>query len=359
MENGRIRNDAIDQGAALGASGFFHVRRRKQPCSTLSPEEMQDVTMTRLSRISPTDLDSLLTRLDVRFVELAECHVSPGWRLSFTASRMPTMHYNLGGTGELVVGESAPIRLSPHMLIIVPAERPFHITAFDDHGRVSMLQMVDPRPGDQTGELVRYVAGNGKPKEMLMCGYFQATYGATIELFSGLTSPIVEHFDVEDRLDQKLKSVLDELSQQEVGVGAMTTTLLKQVLVMLLRRSLKSTSALCERFSMLSDPQIARAFSAMVSRPGAPHSIRSLASLAGLSRSSFMLRFAELVGESPIALLRQLRMRQAATMLTSNNELSIDQIARSVGYSSRSSFLRAFRKVYGMDPSEYADTKRP
>jgi AraC family transcriptional activator of mtrCDE len=123
--------------------------------------------------------------------------------------------------------------------------------------------------------------------------------------------------------------------------------------VTLLRRSLTSTSVLGDRFSMLRDPPIARTFSEMVNRPGAPHTIRSLAELAGLSRSSFMMRFVDLIGESPIAVLRQLRMRQAAAMLVSNDEASVDQIARNVGYSSRSSFLRAFRKVYGMDPSEY------
>jgi AraC-like DNA-binding protein len=316
------------------------------------------MAMMRLSRVSTTDLDSLLTRLDVKFVDLAECHVSPGWRLSFTPSKMPALHYNLDGTGELVVGENAPIRLSPHMLIIVPAERPFHITASDPDDRVPMQKMVDLEAGERTRALARYVAGTEKPEVMLVCGYFQATYGTTIEFFSGLTTPIVEHFDVADRLDQTLKSVIDELAQQQVGVSAMTTTLLKQVLVMLLRRSLTSTSVLGERFSMLSDPQIARAFSEMVNRPGARHSISSLAQLSGLNRSSFMQRFADLIGESPIAVLRQLRMRQAATMLMSNPELSIDQIARNVGYSSRSSFLRAFRKVYGMDPSEYVESER-
>jgi AraC family transcriptional activator of mtrCDE len=320
---------------------------------------MQDVAMTRLPRISTTDLDSLLTRLDVKFVDLAECHVSPGWRLSFAPSKKPALHYNLDGTGELVVGDNAPIRLSPHMLIVVPAERPFHITAFDHDNRVPMQKMVDLEACEQSGSLVRFVAGTEKPEVILVCGYFQATYGTTIELFSGLTSPIVERFDVEDRLDQTLKSVIDELAKQQVGVSAMTTTLLKQVLVMLLRRSLTSTNVLSERFSMLSDPQIARAFSEMVNRPGAPHSIRSLAQLSGLNRSSFMQRFADLVGESPIAVLRQLRMRQAAATLASNRELSIDQIARNVGYASRSSFLRAFRKVYGMDPSEYVDIERP
>jgi AraC-like DNA-binding protein len=337
----------------VSASGLSAAQFKPLHCGICGSEERQDVAMTRISRISPGDLDILLTRLDVRFVDLAECHVSSGWRLSFTPSKMPALHYNLDGTGELVVGGSAPIRLSPHMLIIVPADRPFHITAFDHDNRAPMLKVVDLQTVAPTGALVRYVAGKDKPEVMLVCGYFHATYGTTIELFSGLTAPIVEYFEAKDRLDQKLKSVLDELAEQQVGVGAMTTTLLKQVLVTLLRRSLTSTSVLGDRFSMLRDPPIARTFSEMVNRPGAPHTIRSLAELAGLSRSSFMMRFVDLIGESPIAVLRQLRMRQAAAMLVSNDEASVDQIARNVGYSSRSSFLRAFRKVYGMDPSEY------
>jgi AraC-like DNA-binding protein len=57
--------------------------------------------------------------------------------------------------------------------------------------------------------------------------------------------------------------------------------------------------------------------------------------------------------------LREMRMRQAAILLTANT-LSIDQIAQGAGYASRSSFLRAFRKVYGSDPSDYrAAARRP
>src|ERR1700743_2165626 len=110
-------------------SGFLQGNQGKPGCGDRYVEPRQDVAMNRLSRISTTDLDSLLMRLDVKFVDLAECHVSPGWGLSVTASKRPGLHYNLDGTGELVVGDNAPIRLSPHMLIIVPADRPFRITA--------------------------------------------------------------------------------------------------------------------------------------------------------------------------------------------------------------------------------------
>jgi AraC family transcriptional activator of mtrCDE len=107
-----------------------------------------------------------------------------------------------------------------------------------------------------------------------------------------------------------------------------------------------------ERFAMLSDPQIARAFSRMAAHPGAAHSVTSLAKVAGLGRSLFMTRFVEVVGRPPMVVLRDLRMRQAARQLETT-ELGIDQVARQAGYASRSSFVRAFNKAYGTDPSRY------
>jgi AraC family transcriptional activator of mtrCDE len=133
---------------------------------------------------------------------------------------------------------------------------------------------------------------------------------------------------------------------------AMTTTLLKQVLVKLLRISLKSPNLWVERFSVLGDPQIARAFADMVAQPGRSHSVQALSEKAGLSRSVFMARFTTAFGRSPMAVLRQLRMRHAAVLLKSDH-LSIEQISRLAGYASRSSFFKAFQKAYGSDPSNY------
>jgi AraC-like DNA-binding protein len=66
-------------------------------------------------------------------------------------------------------------------------------------------------------------------------------------------------------------------------------------------------------------------------------------------------RFAELAGRSPMAILRELRMRGAAQQLKAT-DLSVDQVARNMGYTSRSSFVRAFRKTCGSDPADYHAT---
>jgi AraC family transcriptional activator of mtrCDE len=309
--------------------------------------------------MSRSDLEILMTTLEVDVVRLTECLVSPGWRLSFPASDLPAIHYNLAGTGQMVVGAAPAIPLAPHTLVIAPPRLPVRIDVTIDQGMPSALRVVEARSqsGDPPGTVQTFVAGDNEPMVMLICGYFRASYGMSIDLFAKLPSPIVERFETADDLEHKLKSALVEISAQQVGMRAMTTALLKQVLVTLLRRSLSSTDLWLERFAMLSDPQIARAFVDMVARPGAPHSVLTLSETAGLSRSAFMARFAGAFASSPMVVLRQLRMRRAANMLAANI-LSIEQIAHAVGYTSRSSFFRAFRQIYGHDPSDYRAAAR-
>jgi AraC family transcriptional regulator, activator of mtrCDE len=310
------------------------------------------VSKNPTKRIAGRDLDRLITTLEVDFVRLAECLVSPGWRLSLGPTDTPGIHYNLTGTGRMITHEWPPIPLSPHTLAILPPHTAFRIEV--DHAGGSALRTVESKqfPPFELGKIRRVVAGNSDPRIILICGYFSASYGASIDLFARLPVPIVEKFDAADQLDEKLKSASAELVAQEVGSGAMTMALMKQVLVTILRRSLNSTNLWAERFAVLNDPQVARALSDMVARPDAPHSIETLSCTSALSRSAFMLRFTKALGASPMTVLRQMRMRRAKILLAVDS-LSIDQVARAVGYANRASFFRAFRKAHGIDPSDY------
>lgn len=310
-------------------------------------------------RTSESDLDRLLSALEVDFIRLSECRVSRGWRLGLGGPDAPGLHYVVAGAGRLTIPGRTPIDLLPHTLVVLPAGQPFTIDVAAATPGAAVSTVNGRQQEFPPGALRRYVAGNGEPDLIVICGYFRATYGVGIDLFSRLAMPIVEQFDAADHVDDRLRLALAELIAQEVGTGAMTTTLLKQVLVMLLRRSLRSTGLWVERFALWSDPQIARAFAEMVARPGAPHRIETLSESAGLSRSAFMARFRNVFATSPMAVLRSLRMREAAGLLAGDTASSIEQIGARVGYSSRSSFWRAFRSLYGCDPAEYrnaADT---
>jgi AraC family transcriptional activator of mtrCDE len=91
---------------------------------------------------------------------------------------------------------------------------------------------------------------------------------------------------------------------------------------------------------------------AMAADPGDAHTVKSLADIACMSRSNFMTTFAGITGKSPMAMLREIRMRHAARLLKNSN-LCIDQISKESGYKSKTSFARVFRETFGKYPNEY------
>ena len=309
-----------------------------------------------LWRISRADLDKLMTTLEVNDVRLSECALAAGTRLEIARGELPTIHYGFAGSGAILVEGEPPIELSAHALVIVPARKSMSIVAHDPKVPGTLGA---GRPGVFIpGSSARHTVGEGEPALQVGCGSFSAVYAAGLDLFASLAVPIVEAFDAHDQLDQVMKYAMVELAAQEIGGGPMSSALLKLVLLSLLRRCLVSINPWVERFSILNDPPIARAFAEMASRPAASYTVHTLSQSVGLSRSAFMARFAASFDESPMGVLRRLRMRHAAGLLAAN-ALSIDQVAMQVGYQSRSSFTRTFRRHYGCDPSEYrAEAKR-
>ena len=312
-----------------------------------------------ITRISPENLDTLVSILEVEFVGLAELLVSPGHRFDSVGGAAPGIHYNLFGSGKAFIGDHPPITLKPHTLVIVPANTPFRVEIAEPGQPGLLLRSVhcstQPPP---TGNTVRrFVVGDGEPAISVICGYFHASYGGVGDLFETLTEPIVEQFSADDHVDFRLKAALSELVGQEAGTGTMAASLLKQVLVILLRRSLVSLNHWVEQFSMLRDPRIAQAFAAMVTNPGADHSTHTLAKVACMSRSAFMKHFNALVGRAPMSVLRDLRMRAASFHLMYTNA-TVDQISRHVGYANTTSFIRAFKKFYDKEPSTFREEAR-
>jgi AraC family transcriptional regulator, activator of mtrCDE len=313
-------------------------------------ERTDSMIAVSASKLSTADLNHLMRALEIDVVALTEILVPRGHRAEMGMIDAPAIHYNLKGSGRISINRGPNMRLMPHLLVIVPPNTPFSIEVDGGDDAIRLISR-DCWKRDEEG-LLRVAVPNEKPEVVQICGFFNASFGQSIGLFRDLREPVVEQFEPSDKIDGKLREAMDELLSQEVGMGAMTASLLKQVIIALARRSLKSSQSWTDRFSILADRQITRAFADMVARPGAAHTVQSLAFSASLSRSAFMARFSEIFGRSPMAILRDLRMRQAALDLTTTTT-PVDVVAHNAGYESRSSFVRAFRKAYNVDPSEY------
>lgn len=86
--------------------------------------------------------------------------------------------------------------------------------------------------------------------------------------------------------------------------------------------------------------------------PGEPWTLASLAAQAGVSRTTLAKRFAELVGEPPLTYLTRWRMTLAADMLAESTA-TVAAVARRLGYADPFGFSTAFKRIYGMSPSEH------
>lgn len=81
-------------------------------------------------------------------------------------------------------------------------------------------------------------------------------------------------------------------------------------------------------------------------------SIARLAQVAGLGQRTFTRRFLHATGLRPLEYVRQMRIARAKRMLASSN-LSVQEIARRVGYEDPRAFRRAFRALVGVSPRDY------
>jgi AraC family transcriptional activator of mtrCDE len=301
----------------------------------------------------PSDLNDLLARLEVNVVQLADCLIGHSWRMSFAANQMAGLHYVISGSGEMTVSGGAVVPLAPRTLVIVPPDQAFEICAPVKRQGLHTRKVSTPDPSSiSSAPVQKLVAGDEKGALIILCGYFQACFGVSVDLFSTLLSPIVDHLGYSDQATFALQAVSAELANPRLGVHSMTTSLLKQVLVELVRRSFRDPFPITEKFLMLSDPEIVHVLARMVKAPTSSFSTQTLSQMAGLSRSVFMARFTKAMRHPPIGVLRQLRMKEASLLLA-DEQLTIEDVAQAVGYLSRSSFYRAFSEVHGTDPSTF------
>jgi AraC family transcriptional regulator, transcriptional activator of the genes for pyochelin and ferripyochelin receptors len=83
-----------------------------------------------------------------------------------------------------------------------------------------------------------------------------------------------------------------------------------------------------------------------------PPSILSLARQVGLNDFKLKQGFNQIFGTTVFGYLRDYRLEQARLLLA-QNQLSVQQVARAIGYSHSGYFARAFKQKFGISPKAY------
>ena len=86
--------------------------------------------------------------------------------------------------------------------------------------------------------------------------------------------------------------------------------------------------------------------------------VERLAEDLSMSRRQLSRKLRALVEETPVAMIRRMRLEQAVALLN-EGVLSVKEIAFGVGFRDESYFGRLFRETYGVPPSEYTQQAHP
>lgn len=109
----------------------------------------------------------------------------------------------------------------------------------------------------------------------------------------------------------------------------------------------KSEESMAER--------VKRVIELMEGDPSRSFTLGKMAESVNLSAPYFCYLFKTITGVPPAKYLKSLRMQQAAVLLTTTF-LSVKEIVRRVGLTDESHFVRDFKRLYGMTPSEYRNS---
>ncbi|NKF24787.1 AraC family transcriptional regulator [Solimonas marina] len=266
------------------------------------------------------------------------------WHVQRAAGGEPFYCAVLEGGCRISLDGGTPITLEPGDFVLVPSA---HSPA------VSSLQAASP-----SQEYAHRALGNGEfrigdqhgPTDMrMLVGHCSFGSPDAALLVSLLPRYVLIRGD--PRLAVLAKLVGDETRAERPARDMVLMRLLEVLLI----EALRSTAVAAASPGIvqgLADARLAMAIRAMHEKPEHPWTVIDLAREAALSRSTFFERFSRIVGAAPMEYLLTWRMARARQLLSAG-DMSVSQVAESVGYRSASTFSVAFSRHVGMPPSSY------
>ncbi|MFF6852600.1 cupin domain-containing protein [Streptomyces antimycoticus] len=304
--------------------------------------------------------------------------LSPPWALHFVDGAPLTLCTVLTGAGWIVPehGPPEPLRARETIVVRGPATFTFvdevgtraepiacgeHCATPEQGGTRHRRGWNDPGGdtghglGGDTGDGPGGNPDDGRGATTLIVGAYPVRGEISRRLLDAL--PVVLRVDEGGTGDPVLDHLAAEVAIDTPGQQVVLDRLLDWMLVCTLREWFDRPGGEPPAWwAAQRDPVVGDALRLLHAEPAAPWTVAALAEQTGVSRSTLAKRFADLVGEPPLTYLTRWRMTLAADLLVERKAATIADIARTVGYSDPFGFSAAFKRVRGVNPSEFRRT---
>lgn len=245
-------------------------------------------------------------------------------------------------------GVPEPVHLQAGDCFLLPSGRPFRLASD------LALPPVDAETifrGKRPGFVNNFNGGG----EFVLVGSRFELAGNHANILLDVLPPIVRIRDVAGQaaLRWSVEHMMQELREPQPGNALIAEHLAHMMLVQALRLCIADGPAAGVGWLFaLADRQMSAAITALHADPARRWTLQALAEEAGMSRSSFALKFKATVGQSPMDYLTRWRMLLAGDRLQTGAD-SVSVIALSLGYESESAFSTAFKRVMGCSPRQH------
>ncbi|WP_395067807.1 AraC family transcriptional regulator [Paraburkholderia silvatlantica] len=294
-------------------------------------------------------LSEVLSLLKLRSYVSGGFDATGDWAVKFGAHDGIKFHAVLRGECWVVVdGVPEPVKVSEGECFLLARGKPFRLASDLAIEPVDVSTLL-PRVAD--GRVVTY---NGGGEFLSIGGYFTLADGQA-DLLLSMLPPLVHVREEPNRATLRwcVERMRQELSDVQPGDFIVAQQLATLVLVETLRLHVSNGGR--ERVGWLfalSDKRMRAAIDAMHASPGHRWTLQTMAEQAAMSRTTFALRFKEIVGLSPMEYLTRWRMMLAADRLTHSRD-SVSEIGLALGYESEKSFSTAFKRMMKCSPRRY------
>ncbi len=256
----------------------------------------------------------------------------------------------VSGEGWLAVqGVRDAVHLKAGDCFLLPRGRPFRLATDLNLPPIDYRTILSTK---RDGSIASY---NGGGNCFIVGGHF-VLGGKQAGILLEMLPPIVHIRAESDKatLRWSLDRLMQELREPQPGSFLIAQHLAYMMLVQALRLHMaEGARGGVGWLFALADKQMSAAISLMHDDPAHRWTLQELAKRAGMSRSTFALKFKQLVGSSPMEYLTRWRMLLAGDKLTNSSD-PISLIASSLGYESESAFSTAFKRVMGCSPRQYS-----
>ncbi|HEY4368315.1 MAG TPA: AraC family transcriptional regulator [Steroidobacteraceae bacterium] len=277
------------------------------------------------------------------------------WGIKAENPGRATVHVVRRGSCWFSCRSSEPVRLNAGDVVL--------LAHGDAHAFSSERDMRNPEPlslaiARTQGNVVpsRGMVDPAAESTILQCAGYELSRDTSHPLLA-LLPPVIripaDQADSDSELQLLLRLLMQEAARRDAGVELVLPRLIDTLFVYVLRVWLRDQpDGAGGWLGALRDPQIRKVLARIHESPQTPWTVESLAGVAAMSRAAFAKRFADMVGEPPLAYVTRWRMDIAAKMLRESRD-PVARIAGRVGYVSETAFAKAFRRRRNIAPGAY------